>query len=742
MALNFADKMDEVSKTIQFPEQILGKGLFQPFNNTNSGSRKILAGLQRDQIFSLIKPEKAIIETGYEIRFGDRSSSVIKTDADYQVIGKVSKFSFAPNHHYYLIFKDVKSNKLDVIERISYTYITESYGYLLNNEYLDQLSVGDYIPKDTIIQKSTAFDRYNNRTEGINMNMIYLNLDANMEDSVVMSDVAASKLTSPLIKPIKIMINDNDIPMNLYGDDNTYKVFPDIGEEVREDTRVIALRKEKKEEAYYAQDTERLKTITMSDDKRSAAGKVIDVNIYCSNPDMLDNYYYSQLKLYYNEKQRCAADIIHLVLPYVSQGCELTYDLNKLFSDSTRVYNKDKYWDKKPFSNTVIEIVVLEEKTMQPGDKCVNRYGGKGVISDIWPQKFMPRYENPDGTFDYADIIFNTSTMYGRENVGQMFEVSLNYISSEIVKKIKYDKSVSLQDAYNMIFTFMNACSPTEAEYLNSKVQKMTTDDLSLFISSIVEDGNIHLSMKPISESMTLDKLDMIYKLFPWIKMNDIEVPIEGSDGRIRYAKARRPALIGKQYIFRLEQFAEEKFSATSLSATNVKNENTKSRAKKDYKELFSNTPIRFGSMEINNMLHLGAEIAVMNLMIHSLSPQARRLAEQMYTEDPFNIDVRLDSDSKNRSAEIVNTFLKTIGRRLVFRKVPKIYKSVEISPVEFENCPFEIPVYFIPQEILKQEGFDPVKENEERQELERRKKEEGISPVTFDGRNYRELYK
>ena len=741
MALNFSDKIEEASKKITSPEQMLGKGLFQPFSNTNSGSRKILAGLQRDQIFSLIKPEKAIIETGYEIRYGDRSSSVIKAETDYQVIGKVSKFSFAPNHHYWIIFRDLNTNRLDVVERISYTYITESYGYLLNNEYLDQLSIGDYVGKDTIVQKSTAFDYYNNRTEGINMNMIYLNLDSNMEDSVIMSDVAASKLTSPLIKPVNVMINDNDIPLDLYGDGKTCKAFPDIGEDVRDDAILIALRKEKKEESFYTQSIDRLKNVIMSDDLRLAKGKVIDVDIYCNNPDILDNYYYAQFKMYYNESLRCASEIVHLIMPYVSQGYTMTYDMEKLFALSKRICNKDKFLDKRTFSNIMINITVLEEKVMEAGDKCVNRYGGKGVISDIWPQKYMMRYKNPDGTYEYADIIFNTSTMYGRENVGQLFEVSLNYISAEIIKHIKYSNSITVEEAYNLIYKFIAMCSQSEADFLQYKVDKMSREELALYISSIIEDGNIHVSMKPISESMTIDKLDAMFKAFPWIKINDIEVPIEGSDGNIRYVKARKPALIGKQYILRLKQFAEEKFSATSLSATNVKNENTKSRAKKDYKELFSNTPIRFGSMEINNMLHLGPEIAVVNLMIHSLSPQGRRRAEQMYDGDPFNIDIKLDSDCKNRSAEIVNTLLKTIGRRLVFKKVSKEYRSVEISPVEFDRCPFTNPVYFIPLELMNSKNFDINKWNDDRERIEREKAENGVSPVTFDGRNYRELY-
>ena len=81
-----------------------------------------------EHVFPLINPEKAIIETGYEIRFGDYSSSITRADSTYQVIGKISKFSFAPNHHYWLIFENLKEKKLDVQLRISYEYIIESYG--------------------------------------------------------------------------------------------------------------------------------------------------------------------------------------------------------------------------------------------------------------------------------------------------------------------------------------------------------------------------------------------------------------------------------------------------------------------------------------------------------------------------------------------------------------------------------------------------------------------------------------
>ena len=297
----------------------------------------------------------------------------------------------------------------------------------------------------------------------------------------------------------------------------------------------------------------------------------------------------------------------------------------------------------------------------------------------------MPRFKYGKGVFEFVVVIFNSSSMVNRENVGQCFELSINNIGSSIIDKIISD-NIQLKEAYEMILKFINVLAPEQAEYMKEKCEKMSYDELAFFIGSIVNSGAIHLSMKPLTDVMTIDKLAELYKIFPWVEQTEVEVPLVGSDGNIRYVPARRRIVVGKQYLFRLKQFAEEKYSATSLSATNIRNENTKSRVKKDFRELYPNTPIRFGNMETNNMAHIGVEPLIANMMIHSLSPQGRRLVEQMYTGDPFHIDIKLDSNSKNRSAEIANTYLKAIGRRLTFIKKPKDITKITISPVSFDH--------------------------------------------------------
>lgn len=542
----YSEKLAEAEERISSPEAMLGIGLKQPFNNCESASRKLMASVHTSHTMPLFKGEKAFIETGYEIRFGDYSSSITKTDSDYRVIAKISKYSFSPNHMYYLIVEDLRSKKLDVIERIPYHYVTESYGFLYNNTTLDNTEVGQVIPNNTIMQKSLAFDQYNNRTDGLNLNVVYLSLDQNLEDSVVISQSAADKMLAPLVKPVSIMINENNIPLNLYGDDKIYKCIPDIGEDIK-DNILIALRKEKKEEMVFTESVDRLRTVMMSDEKKLLSGKVIDVNIRCNNPENLNTYHNSQFKMYYDELQRMSQEIVTAVTPYQMNGYEISYDLKKLYSTSIQVLNHVEYIDKRPFSNIILEIVVLEDMTLKEGDKVSNRYGGKGVVSKIVPTELMPTFGDDN---ERVDMIFNTFTMYNRENPGQVFETHINHVSHCIVKKISSGE-LTIAQSFAEIYKFLDIVIPEEKIALKQYVDDMSMEEKRFYLESVVMDGCIQLSMKPISDSFDIDRLKKLYDTFPYATHMTLKVPMKDSNGNYRMVNARRKVIVGKEYIYR-----------------------------------------------------------------------------------------------------------------------------------------------------------------------------------------------
>lgn len=704
--LSLLDNIAQAESRIDSLEETLGKGLLQPNSCTNSGARKILFGTQFEHAVPLMHPETPLVQTGYEIRFGDYSASIISADSDYEVVAIIPKFSANPWQHYYMILRSDTKKEITLLERIPYEHTTECYGYLYNNTYMDHLSVGSKIKAGDVVRKSTSYDDYGNRQDGVNMICAYLATDKTMEDSVILSESGAAKLSTPLIKKVTLMFNENDIPLNLYGNDITYKSWPDIGEHVRNGI-LCAIRREKKEESLFSQSYDKLKDILMSDDKFTVEGTVVDINISSNNPEILDNFYNVQLSYYYNENKRFCEDVNAAVSRLIDEfpDYKLSYEIQKLLNQSKRILKGDQYIKEgKVFSNTVIEMIIMEENHICVGDKVSDRYGGKGVISEIIPDELM--IANDLG--ETVDCIINQSTCVNRENPGQLFETSTTHIGARIIHSIKMMQLDPDQGA-SMIVDYLRYVSPEEADALLSYLGDLDIEDLESFVNSVIMSGMIYVSIKPIADVMTIDSLNEIYKAFPWIKQSYLQVPMRDSNGKVRYIQSRRPIVCGKKYMYRLKQYAEEKFSVTSLSSTNIKNQNTRSKANKNYKSLHANTPIQFGDMETADMQHIGMEYVVTNLMIHSVSPQARRLVEEMLTGDPFAVNVELDKDSTNRNVEIVNAYLKTKGLRLEFRKVkkgPRPIVTFDLVAFDKEKVPEPIVRFINEKEVFDYDKY------------------------------------
>lgn len=685
-------------KDIEFdrPEKMLGKGAMQPNNPSNSGSRKLMLGTHLEQRLTLCNPDVPYIQTGYEKEFGLYSSSYMETENEYEVIAVIPKFIDNPRYQYYVICIDHEHKTLTVFEKKQYKHITESYGYIYSsNSAINYVEPGDIIPKGTALMKSTAFDEYNNRMDGKNLLTMYTACEETMEDAIVISEDAAKALSSPLIKKVTIQINDNEIPLNLYGKDEEYKIFPDIGEEI-EHGILCGLRVEKKEESLYSLSYNRLRELMISDERYTVSGVVSDIDVYCNAPDrFIDNPYYGQIHKYYQSQMtmfKMIVDSIDNVSGLFHEGYKMDYNLQKLYSDAKGALNgKQYYTNGKAFSNIVIEITVIDRIPILRGDKLTNRYGGKGVTARIRPNELMP--QTPDGK--HIDVLLNICGVIGRMNAGQLFELSVSHICIKIVEHLRENCS-NVGECLDCYLRLLKIVSPSQYNYMDVFLDNLSDDERILYLQTLLDDNCIYISVEPISENMTIQKLEELYDEFPWIWMDNLKMPLIDSNGEIRYVESRRPIVYGYLYFYRLKQYAEEKFSVTSLSSTNIKNENTRNKASNNYKALYSRTPIRFGEMEFGNFNHMGADLVSQILMIYSSSPLARQLCYQLQTGDPFNIDVKLDMDSKNRNAEILNVYLKTKGLKLTFSKHLKKRKfPALISPMVFWDKPAQDPMVF-----------------------------------------------
>ncbi len=107
-------------------------------------------------------------------------------------------------------------------------------------------------------------------------------------------------------------------------------------------------------------------------------------------------------------------------------------------------------------------------------------------------------------------------------------------------------------------------------------------------------------------------------------------------------------------------------------------------------------------------MSHLGMEAVIINLMLNSVSPLGRRQMEALLTGDPYNIDIKLTDDCTNRSAQIVDVYLKTLGLKLVFIKKPKNIKPGISYPAIKKCLPMRRPgiIYINPNESYHNDNY------------------------------------
>lgn len=696
--VNFQQDIAQRESELSSPEQVLGKGALMPFTPMCSGSRRILQSTQAEQIHVVSEPEMAIIQSGFENQFGAYSSSFIRASADLRVVRMISKYTFnnLEFDEYVLVVQNMYTYEYDIIHRKPYQHITETFGCIYDNRFIDgiaQAFLARYqnlddiqsiimdkshpiiIPETAVIQKSTAYDDNNNRCDGVNLLCGYIANEYTKEDSIVLSASGAKKLAADMINPFEIHINDNDIPLNLYGGDYMYKVFPDVGEFINNGI-LCALRRENNEHMLYSQTYERLKNIFVSDDVYYGGGYVIDVDVYSNNPEILNNEYYQQLKYYHDDKIRFNRELVEVcdAIKASSALAKFSPKLSKMYVMAKKIVRGVGYINKnKQFSNIILKITTIKHSDIMSSDKMTNRFGGKGCVSKVVPDEMMPLLDNGKR----LECLYTPPSVINRNNLGILFEQSLNFITDRLLESFKQTRDTSQgrpgwsEECWRVYLELLSTLSDKLFDYICSLYKMFNQVERDNYMNNLIEDDAIVISLDNISEVVDIDLLADIYKRFDIPKYKTL-VPVKNSRGEYRYVYARREIVAGRCYIWRLKQYSEDKVSAVSLASTNIRGENSKSNSKKMNKTIFSKTCIRFGNMETGNLLHLSPEIVITNLMINSASPNARRSFTKMLYGDVFNLDMKLDPDASNRGVEIVNTKLATIGLKLMFTKKPK----------------------------------------------------------------------
>lgn len=685
--------------------------------NYISGSRSIMVTSHLKQMMTLLNPEFPKVFTEYENMTGKYSTGIQRARRQWRVYGKSYKFEEG-NHLYTLFVKDEATGYYDIIQKKVVEDLTEKFGFRYNNEHLDEIQVGDLIDKDEVLYKSTSYDEYNNYRFGVNATFAYTADVKTTEDAIMVSQSFADRMRCVEVETFKVSVNDNDVLLNLYGDENNYKCFPDIGEYIQ-DKIICATRRINNDQIFYDFKESNLRKINFSEDtlcvEGSKGGRIVDIRVYSNKPleEMELNEYHEQVNRYYRNELRYYKEVIDLTEQVVRENKPHSRNFNYIYKKSSDILNPDVKWceqqSKKPFSNLVIEFTVEREVPLKKGSKITGLFGNKGVISKVVPDDEMPILENGKR----IDVLFNLLGVVNRLNSFQLFEQSINFIMNRTIDRMK--QLETNDQRATLLFAVLKEFNTRQAKEFGEAYSKLDKDGKEEFIQDIYERG-VFVHIPPFwHERALFDVLKDVYaKYGEWLTPYKVFIKKNG-----RFRPIMNKLIVGEMYIIRLKQTASKGFSSRGIGGVSLIGTPVKDAQAKEGKILYSKTPCRLGLDEILNLL-IGMtprDLAKQNLSYRNSIEGTHELPTRLL-KDGFVEHLRDDEEIINRNVEVLDAYLKTMGYKLeesetikevIFDNIDDEVKEREIDGVKIECTDAEYIELIIEkkaEEILEEELF------------------------------------
>lgn len=347
-----------------------------PFLNHNSGPRAIFGSNQMTQALSLSNPEPPLVRTidesgnTFTSRIGKRYNVLAKVNGQVTEVNKDQ-----------IVIRESGTRK-----KISHSLLRD---FPLNQgAFIDQepvVSVGQKVKKGELLTKNNYTDDSGELAIGSNLRVAYATYKGyNFEDGIVMSESAASKMTSRHMDEFVIPKADH-YRRGVNGFESTFAIknrnIPNRGD-IDPKTHAV---------------------------KEGATLK---------QGDMI---------------APIASD------PYLQNRRDISDEMEAMLSRmGAKAKDESIRWD-KPYPGTVVKVedlptevrvYVKSEQKFKEGDKLSAFHGNKGIVSKIIPDKDMPK--TPDGT--PIEVLIDPHGIPSRANPGQVYELAASRIAKQTGK--------------------------------------------------------------------------------------------------------------------------------------------------------------------------------------------------------------------------------------------------------------------------------------------------------------------
>lgn len=429
--------------------RLLSNNSLDPWVDVNSGPRKVMFAGHMPQALVIEGSEERYWQTGAEARFGEGTFSV-KAPCDMEVLKLIERIPRQiatsrgmKNPQTIVIYRDVHTRKIGCLYLQDYCLNHQYFGFeYKKTEYYHKMVRGieSNFEKGTPFLVSPSIKERGGYGYGSNLRFAFMSHPGTADDGIIMSRSALEKYAFYVYETRVCSWGQNRFALNLYGDENYYQAFPNIGQKIRPDGLLMATREH----------DERLSITNMGvydtmfldhvyDEKlytRPGDGIIEDIQVFHDNRSLpngtceqiewykqqTDNFYNEIMNIYNREargyKTRFEEDEFHQLM--VTTHAMTDFDIGEVVQ---------KLYHKAPIDDWRVKFTIKYRIVPDVGNKFTGGNGDKGVICLILPDEDMP--VNDHGV--RAEAIMSIDSPVNRQNFGAMYEPFFNQCTREIL---------------------------------------------------------------------------------------------------------------------------------------------------------------------------------------------------------------------------------------------------------------------------------------------------------------------
>ena len=545
--------------------------------------------------------------------------------------------------------------------------------------------------KRQILGKTSSYGREGSYDYGLNANVVFMSHPSVSDDGFVISESFAKRSAFPSFRKSVINISKNTIPLNLNGNEDIFKFLPGVGEAVRADGMLCALRERNDWFSVYDLTNRGLAEVDSIFDSPTYVNThsvVVDIKVVRGNysksefpslmtqqlddyAEMLLNYYRNVTTVYENimaEKKAMYADTKDFrVAPRLARFIADCY-----IELAAATGNKIKLsYRRLPIDQYRVEITTMNTIIPNYGFKLTDIHASKGVACLILPDEQMPVDENGNR----ADVISDSASTISRMNLGRAYESYMGATSRDNRHRL----TNQLREMYGN--NFLNNLPDEGLQYartylrgfyslINSEmvqfIDSLNTEEMYNLLQEVVN-INLFIYYPPDNENNIVDVINAIEA--------SVYKPHSGKvtyvDGMGRTVTTKEDIRMGILHFMWLDKIANT-YSAVSSSKVNNFGFPVKGTNLDKVKYPHSQTPGKLLAETENRILvsYTSAK-AVAELMDLALNPNSHKALYRKALESttPFSNNFSINRDDipygETKSLQILKHIYAAAGFRI-----------------------------------------------------------------------------